>query len=1342
MPFQIKVPLATLALGTLLASGSAAALPERPATTRAEALARLEANAYGHLLHHASAPTAATMLRAPRGRTLMADGGAGAPADRARFFLSVYGAALGITDPERQLGLQRISRDVAGNAHVHFDQRHDGLPVFGARIVVHLDAAGITGVNGVFLPGLEALSTGPVLPVERLRAAALAHAGKFHHGAALRVESGRLVVYPAGLLQGRIARPRLAYEAVAVGQQRRDIRERIFMDAGTGAVLNRINEIHTVLNREIYTPDQTVPPTYDEHTTLPDLPPPGPADPPLINDPGHNSTDFSDDGSGTPPVDNLWIFAGGTYALYDNMFGRAGYDACDGSGACQPDQPAPPWSSRVEPYEGQLQKSVYLVNDVCPNAYWNGDSTNYCPGFDADDVVSHEWSHAYTQYTHGLIYQYQSGALNESYSDIFGEAYDLVNHLEGPLGSLTLTEHKYYEEFGSRWVVGEDLSEEAAALLLRDMWKPDDFPAANPGKATSENYSCGSGDNGGVHFNSSVPNHAFAMLVDGTAGQGPVGTTGFERDSYNGQQFPGLGLVKAAHIYFHAAANYQTPTTDFPQHANALRASCQDLIGAPLNDPTGAVSADVITAADCDVVHQAMLATEMDLGTPCPYIPVLQPNPPAICDSAENILVQDWEDGDTGWTKTSTGVFSEWDDDSRDLRDFMLDSSLPADRAGTAALARNIPLGEPGGGDCAPGSQDYSGQFTYDSPEFTIPAGATDLKVRFDHYVATEAEFDGGQLEVSVNGGDFALVPQGSYEFNPPNGALDSAPPVGLNTNPNAGEFAWHGTDVNAPSGAPPASWGTTVADLSGIAAPGDTVQLRLTFSQDGCNGVEGWYVDNIRVYSCPALDPPTLAVEADYEDPDTDGSFTLSWTRPAGATGPDLLQESASACAPLVADSADSLANWVAARSDPAFSPMWQTSSAKPQHEGNSAFWANPVSEQETQNSSATLTFRDPIVLPPGGNTLTFNQWYFNEDDDKAHVEVSTDDGATWEAIYTNNRPMGGLPDEGSAAYADEPLTPVSIDLSPFSGQTIRLRFTFVLGESNYFFFFQYGWYVDDIAIVNDTWGDVLTTTATSHTLTGQTDGSRCYRVRTHYDLGGDLVPSRFSAVVPVTVALDINQLPVAVAGLDRLVNEGAGGTLDGSGSSDPDGDALSYAWTQVSGPAATLTDADTASASFTAPEVCTDTPMVFRLTVSDPDGASASDEVTITVNNLNQPPVALAGTDFSIVETRTAMLSAAGTTDPDCEPLSYQWMQLAGPAVNLAGADTAMASFVAPDVPGDTLLRFRVVVEDPEGEASADEIDVIVTNAIGDNGVGSLSPVTLLALALFALAGLRRRG
>ena len=67
---------------------------------------------------------------------------------------------------------------------------------------------------------------------------------------------------------------------------------------------------------------------------------------------------------------------------------------------------------------------------ACPNANWNGVTTNYCSGVTSDDVVAHEWGHAYTEYTSGLIYQWQPGALNEAYSDIWGKTVDFLNTRE------------------------------------------------------------------------------------------------------------------------------------------------------------------------------------------------------------------------------------------------------------------------------------------------------------------------------------------------------------------------------------------------------------------------------------------------------------------------------------------------------------------------------------------------------------------------------------------------------------------------------------------------------------------------------------------------------------------------------------------------------------------------------------------------------------------------------------------------------------------------------------------------------------------------------------------------
>ena len=84
--------------------------------------------------------------------------------------------------------------------------------------------------------------------------------------------------------------------------------------------------------------------------------------------------------------------------------------------------------------------SLILPTNDCPNAYWDGQATKYCNGVTSDDVVAHEWTHAVTELTSDLIYQWQPGALNEAYSDIFGETIDLINgeRTDSPGGNRTV----------------------------------------------------------------------------------------------------------------------------------------------------------------------------------------------------------------------------------------------------------------------------------------------------------------------------------------------------------------------------------------------------------------------------------------------------------------------------------------------------------------------------------------------------------------------------------------------------------------------------------------------------------------------------------------------------------------------------------------------------------------------------------------------------------------------------------------------------------------------------------------------------------------------------------------
>jgi len=142
-------------------------------------------------------------------------------------------------------------------------------------------------------------------------------------------------------------------------------------------------------------------------------------------------------------------------------------------------------------------------------------------------------------------------------------------------------------------------------------------------------------------------------------------------------------------------------------------------------------------------------------------------------------------------------------------------------------------------------------------------------------------------------------------------------------------------------------------------------------------------------------------------------------------------------------------------------------------------------------------------------------------------------------------------------------------------------------------------------------------------------------------------------SDTVTVTVE-DVNHAPTANAGANQTRDEGSQVTLDGTASRDPDNDPLTYAWTQVSGPAVTLDDATAAQPSFEAPLVNLggDT-LVFGLVVSDGLAESNPAEVTITVQNVNDPPVCHQATASPAVlwppNHKLAPVRILGVSDPD---------------------------------------------------------------------------------------------
>jgi PGF-pre-PGF domain-containing protein/PGF-CTERM protein len=197
--------------------------------------------------------------------------------------------------------------------------------------------------------------------------------------------------------------------------------------------------------------------------------------------------------------------------------------------------------------------------------------------------------------------------------------------------------------------------------------------------------------------------------------------------------------------------------------------------------------------------------------------------------------------------------------------------------------------------------------------------------------------------------------------------------------------------------------------------------------------------------------------------------------------------------------------------------------------------------------------------------------------------------------------------------------------------------------------------------------------------------------------------------ASTTVVSAVPTNQPPTVDAGSDQTVSGGDEVQLNASSSSDPDGDTLSYEWTQLTGPDVTLLVNESATPTFTAPDVDEDTTLSFEVEASDGNGGSDTDTVNVTVIG-NAQPTADAGPDQEVNETTEVQLDASGSSDPDGDVVTYSWEQVAGPSVALADNSTATPSFTAPNVSADTTLTFEVTTRDGNGGTDTDVVNVTV--------------------------------
>lgn len=482
-------------------------------------------------------------------------------------YLASRAGEWGIRDPQAEFRLRYVSRDNLNQIHVRLDQLHEGVPVFGQQLIVHLNADGsLRSITGSYRGGIT-LSTQPVLSRQEASAVAQQHLP----GPLSKSPDVELVVYPK---DGDVV---LAYRVVLEDE---DTPRRVvaFVDARTGELIRSYNDLRTLL-------PSTQAPTRGQPPASPEPSPPREVAPQPLSPAtgtGHSlysgtvsittdsangqyslldgtrgslyTTDMKNRrfGSGSlfTDADNVWgdgttadratagvdahFGAEMTWDYYLNVHGRNGI-ADDGVGAL----------SRVH-YRKRYNNAFWSDSCKCMT-YGDGDGSTFTP-FVALDVAGHEMTHGVTSSTADLIYDNQSGGLNEAMSDIIGTMVEFYAASHG----ATKT---------ANYWIGEDIyTPGTSGDALRYM----DNPTQDGNSIdTFLNYT----DALDVHYTSGIANNAFYLLAEGgTHRLGGVVT--------------GIGRSAAERIFFRALTVYMIPSETFSQaRAHTIQAAT-DLFGA------------------------------------------------------------------------------------------------------------------------------------------------------------------------------------------------------------------------------------------------------------------------------------------------------------------------------------------------------------------------------------------------------------------------------------------------------------------------------------------------------------------------------------------------------------------------------------------------------------------------------------------------------------------------------------------------------------------------------------------------------------------------------------------
>ena len=497
--------------------------------------------------------------------------------------------------------------DQLGFVHQQFEQYYKGVKVaFGNTVIHSKDGMAVSMTNNVFkiddVPVSPSLSANAALNSAKNFVGATTYLWQLEKEAQLANYSkpaGELVIFPA--LDQITDSPKLAFK-FDIYASNPVYRADVYVDAQTGAILLENKRIHhadaPATGVSLY--NGTVSFTADNTGSLYRLRQTADGNGIRTFDMNNGSnygaaSDITSPDNSFPSATATGVQAHfGAEQTHKYFFGNHGRNSYNGAGAI------------INSYVSYGNNYVNAFWDGSRMTYGDGDGVNYGPLVSLD-IVGHEITHGVTEYTANLVYSYQSGALNESFSDIFGES--IENYAQG----------------SNDWLMGDAIGAGGSGGALRSMSNPNAY--GDPDTYLGTNWYSGSGDNGGVHYNSGVQNFWFYLLSTGGSGTNDNG------DAYT---VSSIGMDKAGAIAYRNLSVYLSVNS---QYSDARAGAIQAAI-----DLYGAGSPEEIATTN------AWYA----VGVGAPYGP---PPPPADCvdnDVTLSITFDNYPE-ETAWTLKDSG---------------------------------------------------------------------------------------------------------------------------------------------------------------------------------------------------------------------------------------------------------------------------------------------------------------------------------------------------------------------------------------------------------------------------------------------------------------------------------------------------------------------------------------------------------------------------------------------------------------------------------------------------------------------------------------------------------------